>query len=390
MKNLHLFSYLLGCCFFIQACTGNSAQQRHNSVNTDEIAGQLTDSIHADSVLYSFVFMGCNRIDWKDTLSKHTNASTANLSQLSRTFNEVCNLNPKPKFFFFLGDLVLGLSTQNKYLENQLKAWKAVYYDTTFSPIAQSGISMVAIPGNHEMLYMDKTANGKREVPFAQASSIWLKQMQAFMPPGKINYPPPSKGAVNGNQLTYSFDYENTHFVLVNTDTYVPEQPQQIGLAPANWIAADIQAAKKQPGTKHVFVLGHKPSYVDDVKEPDEIMDTSVTNVVWPAMQQYQAEAMLSAHSHQYYRTQPTPNQTYQVIAGNGGSKYTGGLPKNLQFYGYSIVYVMKNGKVLLRSMGRSVAKKDYLKTVPPSVPTTTRDFVDISWGTTAPTWVVK
>lgn len=390
MKNRHFLHCLLACCFLIQACTGNSPQHPNTHANAHSVEGQVADAIHADSVLFSFVFMGCNRIDWKDTLSKHTNASTANLSQLSRTFNEVCNLNPKPKFFFFLGDLVLGLSTRNKYLENQLKAWKAVYHDTTFSPIAQSGISMVAIPGNHEMLYMDKTAKGKRELPFVQAAAIWQKEMQAFMPPGKINYPPPSKGAVDYNQLTYSFDYENTHFVLVNTDTYVPEQPQQIGLAPAKWIAADIQAAKKQPDNKHVFVLGHKPCYVDDVKEADDIMDTSVTNVVWPAMQQYQAEAMLSAHSHQYYRTQPAPNQTYQVIAGNGGSKYAGSLPDDLKFYGYSVVYVMKNGKVLLRSMGRSVAKKDYLKTVPASVPTTTRDFVDISWGTTAPTWVVK
>ena len=52
-----------------------------------------------DPVVYSFVVVGCNRIDKEDVdLSK--NPSTANVVQLNRTFADVAALTPKPNFFF--------------------------------------------------------------------------------------------------------------------------------------------------------------------------------------------------------------------------------------------------------------------------------------------------
>jgi len=104
-------------------------------------------------------------------------------------------------------------------------------------------------------------------------------------------------------------------------------------------------------------------------------------------MERGKAEAMLSAHSHQYYRTQPHPNQSYQVIAGNGGSPYESKLDSAHQFFGYTIVYVLKNNQVVIKSMGRTVYDGNYLETLPANLPTTTRDSVNISWGTTAPYW---
>ena len=72
-----------------------------SSPEKKETAAASIYTINPDSVEFSFVFMGCNRISAGDVASPNTNASTANLPQLKRTFTEVCQLNPKPTFFFF-------------------------------------------------------------------------------------------------------------------------------------------------------------------------------------------------------------------------------------------------------------------------------------------------
>ena len=80
----------------------------------------------ADTVLYSFVTIGCNRID-KGDLSP-SNASTANLNQLNRTFNDILSLKNKPNFLFFVGDMVLGYTgTDTATLASELRNWVSIY-----------------------------------------------------------------------------------------------------------------------------------------------------------------------------------------------------------------------------------------------------------------------
>jgi Calcineurin-like phosphoesterase len=342
--------------------------------------------INPDSVLFSFVFMGCNRVEKGDTGKATTNASTANVPELQRTFNEVAALNPRPVYYFFLGDEVLGLNKDTTAISNQLLAWRNQYEDKTFSALPGSGIQLVAIPGNHEMLYEKHHV----ETPNKNALQAYMNQMAAYMPAGvTIN----RVGGADSldNLMTYSFTYNNTHFILINTDTY--NSNATIGMAPASWIAADIIAARKDPSVKHIFLLGHKPAVVNQplyVPDGESTMDVSVVQAIWPVMDSNRVEAMLSAHSHQYDRLQPNANKSYQVIAGNGGSLYEHKAKNDStrQFFGYTIVYVMNNGQVMLQSMGRSVPYNNYTESIPASLPTTIRDTVNISWGTNAGMWV--
>jgi hypothetical protein len=371
MKNYSLSILAFSLLVVFSSC-GNKHPKNISSDSND---------INPDSVLFSFAFMGCNRIDWTDTANANTNASTANVPELQRSFNEIAQLTPKPQLFFFLGDLVLGLDQNPVKLSSQLQAWKTQQQDPAFSALAQSGIKVIAVPGNHEMLFMDSPGY---ELPWQASLPTWMSVMSSYMPDGPINR---IGGPDSMNQLqTYSFDYMNTHFIMVNTDTYNPLL--KIGQAPASWINSDILAARQNMANEHIFLLGHKPSYVDaPITDPAEFMDTNITNQIWPAMEQHNVEAMLSAHSHQYYRTQPHAFKSYQVIAGNAGSPYEKHLPKQDQFFGYSVIYIMKNGQVLLRSMGRSVPKDEYLELLNDSTKTTVRDAADISWGTTAASW---
>ncbi len=365
----------------LMSCANSETKKAaQNSVTESASAGP---AVNPNDVLFSFVFLGCNRIDKADVDSPNTNKSTANVPELQRTFKEICQLNPKPVYLFFVGDLVLGLDNDPKKLTKQLKAWVKQYNDPTFSPIAKSGIKLVAVPGNHESLYASGKGKSKEEIPW-KALPYWMNEMSAFMPPGAVNRVG-GKDSLD-NLQTYSFNYSNTHFVMLNTDTY--NKGLKIGQAPASWINSDLQNAGKNKAVNHIFLLGHKPCFVDaKSKDVDDVMDTTVTNQIWPVMESNKAEAMLSAHSHQYYRCQPHNGKSYQVIAGNGGSPYESKLDSAHQFFGYTIVYVMKNNQVVVKSMGRTVYDGHYLETIPASLPTTVRDSVNLSWGTTAPVW---
>lgn len=377
--------------FFVSAMTGcDNAAVKTDTVISEPISD--TAKVNPDSVLYSFVFMGCNRIDKDQLNDSNTNASTANLPELQRTFTEVSALKPRPVFFFFLGDEVLGLTQTQKDLQHQLKAWRKQYADTSFSPISASGIKMIAIPGNHESLYQGKDKNGdKAELPNSIALAAWMKEMSAFVPDSGTVNRVTGPDSLN-NLATYSFTYSNTRFIMINTDTY--NAGDTIGMAPAAWINADILAAKKDTTVKHIFLLGHKPAVVSKKlykANNDDIMDVSVVKSIWPIMDSNKVEAMLSAHSHQYNRIQPDSGMAYQIIAGNGGSPYEGALQQKdsvaHQYYGYTIVYVMKNNNVILQSMGRTVKYKNYLRSLSPADITTVRDRVNIKWGTNAGTY---
>ncbi|HXD94566.1 MAG TPA: metallophosphoesterase, partial [Bacteroidia bacterium] len=370
MKKTALLIALVACAFLLIKC--NNPKTQTAPANPWACTSTTLDSlaeadINPDSVDFSFVFMGCNRV--ADTGAALTNATTANVFQLQRTFNEVAAMKIKPKFFFFLGDLVLGLDTTKDYLSTQLKAWVQQFQSDTFSAMPNSGIRLVAVPGNHEMLYKVKSSksnsekesskkNKKEEQPWASAPAVWRSIMQSF------SIQPPDDYGISYNtndSLTYSFNYKNTHFVLVNTDTYYATQADTPGLVPATWIVNDITAARAQNPNQHIFVMGHKPAQIiyDSILTPqkaskkDDIIKLDSATVIWTAMQNNKVEAMLTAHRHEFLVTQPTPGQTTQIIAGNGGSLYESALPINNQFFGYTKVYVMKNGHVHARSFGR-------------------------------------
>jgi hypothetical protein len=326
-----------------------------------------------DSVVFSFTFLGCNRVDRKqEGDSTATNASTANLTAMKRIWTEIAALKRKPDLFFFLGDMVLAESTTTK-LENQLIAWKKLYYNTDFSPISTSNIEMVAIPGNHEMLYWhDYNVPNHDEWPLKGATEIWMEHMAEYMPKDRAIVK--GKDSIN-NQMTFAFTRKNIGFVLMNTDTYnAPTKDNPYGLEgqiPTDWIVKKVEEYKRNPKIDHVFVLGHKPYYVSGKPETGHA-GFPEGPVLWPKLVENRVVAMLSAHLHDYQRMQPGNEGTYQVIAGNSGS------PGSATFFGYSKIDIMSNGEIKLSSIGYDKGDP-YYKSMPDS-PSTIRDQTVLTW----------
>lgn len=360
------------CFFFAILSIALLSCQSGTPVNEE---AQLT-SMTSDSVLFSFAFVGCNRINRGDRHNSHaTDASTANVATLQRIYQDLSQLDNKPELFFFLGDMILGESDTSK-MTKQLDAWCAMYEDTTFSDISTSGIEMVAVPGNHEML--KGTSSG--EYPLGGSIDVWMKYMLPYLPNDRVGISTPDSFV---NQATFAFVRHNTAFIVMNTDTY-NEGPNggtgTEGLIPTTWIESQIKQYRADTKIEHIFILGHKPCYVDGKFETGH-GGLPEGPKLWPKLHDSHVIAMLSAHQHYYDRAQPLDTGTYQIIAGNGGSSISGGSTPP-PFFGYSLINVMQDGRVELKSMGFDPAQIYY--ETPPVGPTTVRDSSTLTWSKNA------
>ena len=318
-----------------------------------------TTSAVRDTLAYSFAVLGCNRIDNSD-LSLATNPSTANVPQLTRTYADLAALKPVPDYLVFMGDMVLGYSPDSAVIGRELRAWVGLY---RAAPLSRTGIRMVAMPGNHEVM------SGKNQPSYLGAEQAWRAALRPYL--AGSNGPPaggPDRLATDQSQLSYSFDYKQSHFVVLNTDPVGAE-----ATAPLDWLGRDLAAARAR-GSKHLFALGHKPA----IPAPggDGLRNGGG---IWDVLDANHAEAMLAAHNHLYFRVQSPPRHPWQVVAGNGGSILDAGAYPNNVFFGFTLVKVFTNGKVMAYSYGRDLPSNGYLGATA-GTPTTLRDFIDITW----------
>ncbi len=344
---------------------------------SDEKNNSKETAVIHDSIVFSFSFMGCNRVNRGDVVDSIP--STANKYALQRIFKEMRSQKIQPELFFFLGDLVLAESTLEN-LDNQLNAWKALYDNNPFSA---SEIELVAVPGNHEMLYSKEVITrhykkGKwKEFPLKGSTDMWLKYMNDYMP--KDRSTSPSSDTLD-NRMTFSFKRHNVGFVVMNSDTYNPpttDNPYGLeGQVPVQWVIDQVQAYKKDSSVDHIFVLAHRPYYVDGKTETGH-SGLPQGPELWPAFEKGKVAALLSAHVHDYQRWQPINDSlgggTYQIVAGNGGSE--GAAP----FFGYSTITVMQSGALEFESVGFCIGDP-YTKAVPEN-PTLSRDKTTLTWA---------
>lgn len=171
MKSMYYVA-ILSCLFLFTNCEDKKSKATEEKATTAE-----AEVVLPAKPIFSFSFVGCNRVNWGDVTDSIP--STANRGVLERIFKELVAEKQQTELFFFLGDLVLAESTLPN-LNTQLAAWKKLY---DANPISKSGIEMVAVPGNHEMLYSEKDASGKyKEYPLKGATDIWMKYMGEYMP----------------------------------------------------------------------------------------------------------------------------------------------------------------------------------------------------------------
>jgi len=311
-----------------------------------------------DEVLYSFVVVGCNRLDKEDT-NMVSNPSTANVFQMMTTFNDVAKMNPRPNLFFMAGDLVMGYNKDTSKLGTQLRAWIQLYKK---SDLGKTDIKMVVMPGNHEsMPKKGQPANKSCEDAF-------VNNMKEYI----VGNNGPKVGmdslTTDQSQLTYSFDYKNAHFIILNTDA-----AGQSSRVPNSWIKEDIS---KNGKNKLIFAIGHKPAYPSP-KEKGLNEYSESRDIFWNTMESNDAVAMIAAHNHRYYSSLPK-TKTWSIISGHGGSPLDEHIEKESdKFFGFVVVSVYKSGRVTSTCYGRDLPKGKYYDENPTST-TTIRETLEL------------
>lgn len=292
-----------------------------------------------DEIVSSFVFVGCNRMWWKDTL--HSDLSMANIDALKNIYTHVAASSQKTDYFFFLGDIVSGEAT-NAVLETQLKTWNEDYDNGVFSNFKKSGITMIPVPGNHEML-------NQNETPLAGTTDTWMKYMGKYMPSNRDSITGPNSAV---NRMTYGFTDGNIAFIVLNTDTYNTDGGVGVeSQIPYEWVKEQVAKYHADIRIDHIFVMGHRPFYVECVRDTTHqgMRDAAKSSPVWQSFEDNNVASMLSAHVHQYQRMQPR-QKTYQLIAGNGGSPVHHHEPP--AFFGYTRINVWASGRIQMISEG--------------------------------------
>ncbi len=322
-----------------------------------------------NAIAYSFAVVGCNRVLPADTAG---NVSTANVAQLNQTFADLAAMSPKPNFLFFAGDLVVGYNNDSTTLDRQLKGWIALYQA---SPLANSGVELVTLPGNHE-------TDSASKVAWKPGERVWLRDMAAYITRGGNGPAAGGDGLVTDqSKLSYSFDYKDAHFVTLNTDPVGNDWH-----VPTQWVTTDLAAARTR-GAKHIFVIEHKPAYSYPGVPTDGLsMFLSARDAFWTVLQNNQVEGVFSAHNHAFWRAQPT-GHTWQVIAGNGGTQLDAtvdtSIPGTGAYFGFTVVTVTNSGRVFSKNYGRDTPNAlatggtAYLAA---TVKAALKDSVEITW----------
>ena len=347
-----------------------------------------------------------------------------NAVQVKLTLRDLVALPHPPKYFFILGDEVMGFQRDNgDSLRRQLGDFgKALRLQS-----GMANIKVIPLPGNHEMTFktfpVDKDGkplldkNGKRIPP---QSGVWLEDSRAWKEwIEKNHFGPavangPHRDALEGfplqedqSDITYSFDEpladgKLVHFIVLNTDTsngqMTSEGYETLGLIPLKWVTKDIQDAQADSRVAHIFVLSHKPIrppvYFQNAIPTDRMHDSVAEPFRLLLIRNSKVRALLCSHAHMWAAESLIPEEKdiegrkrsharpMQILAGNGGCDLEDfwSRAKNpafkvddpmvtwnddekedrAPFYGFTVFHVHQSGKVTYNSYQRKVPDPCY------------------------------
>lgn len=347
----------------------------------------------SDPVVLTFATVGDSRQDplRPDPSTLPLSGQDAKWAQNSKALARILRTihSQKAKILFFNGDMINGYgkasvpaawsSTAPTVAElansdlvkfyMQYGFWRGMVAD-----LMEAGTYVVPVPGNHEVQCNSKASancglSGKHAMEenenawrdnmgdLIMDTSRWQNLLGKPLEAWDVDHKPAI--GVDGistdqSQLSYSFDFGSSHFVVINTDPVGNDAH-----APVTWLAEDLAAAKAR-GSRHFFVFGHKmafPYVFSATAKPDGLEPTNA-NAFWDVIEQYGA-TYFCGHEHIFNISRPrSPHGAYQVLVGSGGSPFDA-APGEVtvhsvtdRTYAWAVISVHRSGAVNLHAYG--------------------------------------
>lgn len=198
--------------------------------------------------------------------------------------------------WIWFGDNVYDDGTDAEY---QAKVFDSVYgYDSIFN-----FLPFMPSPGNHDYNSISPVTNPQ---PPLEHSGPYFDMVD-------VPRNGESGGVASGNELYYSYDYGNAHFLSLNSEigSLFSSSDDWIGVnlissfnsSPfTNWLHADLQANTKP----WVIAYFHQPPYTAGSHDADafwEVYMKAMRENIIPILEQYGVDLVVCGHSHVYERS---------------------------------------------------------------------------------------
>lgn len=149
-------------------------------------------------------------------------------------------------------------------------------------------------------------------------------------------------------KLYYSFDYGNSHFIVLDTDAnreigVERGDTGKLGEKQFMWFKSDLEKNKEK---ENIFVFMHRPMYNYQDKRGSSWNDKEERDKVHELFKKYKVKAVFAGHEHIYKKMTIEGIEYY--ITGGGGAEQVWEELDGLGIYHYLLVYV-KGEKVEIK-----------------------------------------
>lgn len=225
---------------------GEAVSNPFASTRTDP--PETTSSETSGENSFSFAILG-------DTQRFNTNNPNGNFQKAMAGIRKL-----NPDMVFAVGDLLGSCDSYNK-CEKGYGNWKNI--------VGSLMSKTYAAQGNHDRTGGDKTDN------------IW-----------RSSFDFPINGPSGFSEQTYSFDFENSHFIVLDSDK--PDM-HQINEEQRAWLEKDLAADKKD----NTFVFFHEPAFPVSSKVGESLDKHSTErDALWQILDKYNVTAVINGHEH--------------------------------------------------------------------------------------------
>jgi len=234
------------------------------------------------------------------------------LPRFVKIVHKVDSLNPRPNLWFFGGDAYFSAADSDTAMV-RWQVWK-----NDIAPIAD--IPYYISIGNHEAntYYGNWDGAGPFKASFPQF---------------------PTNGPTGFKKLAYTVRYNNSLFLIVDTDWY--NDASRVSLTQRNW----LQAVLDTTTARHKFVLGHEEVYPPNNSTSSSLeYYPSARDSFWNILTSHHVDAYVCGHIHLWnqdffvasgHGNQPPDHSVRQVINGTCGAPLVSG------YGGYFYHYVV-------------------------------------------------
>jgi hypothetical protein len=256
--NLHSFKGVLSS--LVEAVAGNTTE---NSQNPSQDSVPPGDKKTQDS--YSFAIIGDTKLFEESYPDGNLGKAVASIAKQNVDMT------------FAVGDLVFKcintVACGKSYAD-----WK-----NELSPLISKTYEVV---GNHDQ------SGGNL------ADDVWQKEFDL-----------PTNGPPGFQKQVYSFDFQNSHFVILDT-----EKPQGGGVngVQLTWLQQDLAAHKG----RHTFVFFHEPAYPSNQSTDKSLYaNPKQRDALWKILADNNVTATIKGHEHIF--TRKKIGSIYQFVVGN-------------------------------------------------------------------------